>query len=413
MKGDIAELLIYDRALSASNRHAVLRYLGEKYAVAEVFATNSQPAVSIASPANTVLQAPGTVTVTADASDADGSVVRVQFFINGIPYATLTNVPYSITVDVPYGGRLTLRTVATDNLGATRTLLTTYCVQGPSAPAGLVAYWPLNGNAEASLGLDGALVNGPVPVPDRLGTQNGAIAFGGAQSQRIEVPSGGGLAGAQQGTISMWVNWNGTQDGGVVNSFGAVLGRQQDGIFSANVISLNAADPATAMIQWRRTSDVTITGVTPVGSDTWRHLAVTFTPTNSELYVDGNLEGTGGASSLNANATVPLTIGAWIGGGGSYSTASIDDVAIWNRVLSASEIADLALGTSALVLAPQPDCLSIRRPSATTREIRWGSDGVLQHADSIDGLWEDVTGATSPYPVPQGTMKFYRLRSNL
>jgi len=411
MSGELAELLIYDRALSASERIALQRHLAEKYGLPSfVSSLNASPAVTLAV---TNIQAPTNITFAVEALDVDGAVTSVQFLVNGILYVTDTNAPYSIPLDVPYGGQVVLTAIATDNFGARTTTTKTFCVSGPSASGGLIAYWPLDGTGETTVGPDGVLVNAPVGVPDRLGTANGALAFDGTKSNRVEVPSGGGLGGAQQGTISMWVNWNGMQDGGAATSFGAVLGRQQDGVFSANVISLNAADPAIATVQWRRTSAATITGVTPVGNDTWRHVAVTFTTTNSELYVDGNLEGTGGASSLNANATVPLTIGAWIGGGGSYATASIDDVAIWNRVLSAAEITDLALGTSPLLLAPQPDCLSIQRPSATTREIRWGSDGVLQHADSIDGPWTDVTGATSPYLVPQGTMKFYRLRSNL
>jgi hypothetical protein len=210
----------------------------------------------------------------------------------------------------------------------------------------------------------------------------------------------------------MWVNWTGTQDGGFGGSFGAVLGRQLDGVFSANIINLSAADPAIAFVQWRQGSGASITGTTAVGNDTWHHVAVTFTTTNSELYLDGVSQGVGPAGSLAANVTTPLAIGAWTGGGGSYATASIDDVAIWNRVLASTEIADLAARfAGVLALQSQPDCLTIRPATVSGGEIRWGSDGVLQHADTLDGPWTDVAGATSPYTVPQGPMKFYRLRS--
>jgi hypothetical protein len=411
LSGDFAELLIYNRALSAAERTALQRHLVEKYALpAFVSAINASPSVAVT--VTNVPHAPTNFTYTVDSADSDGAITSVQLLVNGIMYVNDTNAPYSVSVDIPYGGQVVLTAIATDNFGARTITTRTYCVPGPSWPHGLVGYWPLNGNAEAAVGPDGVLVNAPVPAPDRLGTASGALAFDGTKSNRVEIPGGGGLSGAQQGTISMWVNWTGLQDGGFGGSFGAVLGRQQDGVFSANIITLNAADPATAGVQWRRGSGVTITGSTPVGNDTWRHVAVTFTTTNSELYLDGVSQGVAGASSLTANITTPLAIGAWTGGGGSYATASIDDVAIWNRVLTPIEIQDLFAGfSSVLNLQSQPDCLTIRPATISGGEIRWGSDGVLQHADSLDGQWDDVTGATSPYPIPQGPMKFYRLRS--
>jgi hypothetical protein len=411
MSGDLAELLIYDRALSASERTALQRHLAEKYALPGfVTAINASPTVAVA--VTNVPQAPTNFTFSVDSSDPDGAVTSVQLLVNGIMYANDTNAPFSVTVDVPYGGEVVLTAIATDNFGARTTTTRTYCVPGPSWPYGLVGYWPLNGNADAAVGPDGVLINSPVAAPDRLGTANGALAFDGSRSNRVEIPGGGGLSGAQQGTISMWVNWTGTQDGGFGNSYGAVLGRQLDGVFSANIINLTAADPAIAFVQWRRGSGVSITGTTAVGNDTWHHVAVTFTTTNSELYLDGVSQGVGPAGSLTANVTTPLAIGAWTGGGGSYATAAIDDVAIWNRVLAPTEIQDLAASfAGVLALQSQPDCLTIRPAIVSGREIRWGSDGVLQHADTLDGPWADVAGATSPYTVPQGPMKFYRLRS--
>jgi hypothetical protein len=411
MSGDLAELLIYDRALSATERTALQRHLAEKYALPGfVTAINASPTATVI--VTNLPQAPTTFNFTVDSSDTDGAVTSVQLFVNGIMYVNDTNAPYSMTVTVPYGGQVVLTAIATDNFGARTTTTRTYCVPGPSSPSGLVGYWDFNGDAQATVGPDGALINAPVPAQDRLGNPTGALAFDGSKSNRVEIPGGGGLSGAQQGTISMWVKWTGTQDAGFGGSYGAVLGRQQDGVFSANIINITTADPVTGALQWRRGSGASITGTTPVGNDTWRHVAVTFTTTNSELFLDGVSEGVGPAGSLTANVTTPLAIGAWTGGGGSYATASIDDVAIWNRVLAATEIQDLAAGfTGVLNLQSQPDCLTIRPVAINGGEIRWGSDGVLQHAPALDSVWQDVPGATSPYSIPQGSARFYRLRS--
>ena len=412
MSGDLAELLIYNRALSAAERTALQRHLAEKYALPGIVtAMNASPIATVI--VTNLPQAPTNFTFSVDSSDTDGAVTSVQLLVNGILYVNDTNAPYSMVVSVPYGGQVVLTAIATDNFGARTTTTRTLCVPGPSSPHGLVGYWDLNGDAQATVGPDGVLVNAPVPAPDRLGNPTGALAFDGSKSNRVEIPGGGGLSGAQQGTIGMWVNWNGTQDGGFGGSYGAVLGRQQDGVFSANIINLTAADPTVGFLQWRRGSGASITGTTAVGNDMWHHVAVTFTTTNSELYLDGVSQGLGTAGSLTANATTPLAIGAWTGGGGSYATASIDDVAIWNRVLSPTEIQDLAAGfTSVLNLQSQPDCLTIRPVAVNGGEIRWGSDGVLQSAPALDGPWEDIVGAASPYTiVPQSSPRFYRLRS--
>jgi hypothetical protein len=44
--------------------------------------------------------------------------------------------------------------------------------------------------------------------------------------------------------------------------------------------------------------------------------------------------------------------------------------------------------------------------------ITWQNGTTLQQADTINGQWSDVTGATSPYtiPTPTGASKFYRIK---
>jgi hypothetical protein len=81
---------------------------------------NRPPATAITAPANNaVLVAPVNLTVTASASDADGTVSKVEFFRNGTLAATDTASPYSFAwSNVPLGTH-TLTSKATDNRGAT------------------------------------------------------------------------------------------------------------------------------------------------------------------------------------------------------------------------------------------------------------------------------------------------------
>ncbi len=417
MSGDLAELLIYDRALTPAERRSVERYLAEKYALANLTSlANNPPNVRIVSPLGQILQAPGTASIIASADDSDGSVVSVQIFADGVPLGSATGDTANADLNLDYGGAVALSAVAVDNLGGqSSSAPVQLCVQGLGRPAGLVGYWPFDGDATALIGTDGNMVNGAVAAPDHNGISGGALFFDGTQAQRVEIPGGGGLNGASQGSISLWVKWTGMQDTGFGGAAGAVLSRQQDGSFSDDIISLTGADLSNASVQWRKNGagTIDITGSAVVLNDSWRHIAVTFTATESTLYVDGFPEGSGaGGGGLHDNSATALAIGAWTGAGDSFATAAIDDVAVWNRVLTLEEVQQLAGGLRApLTLLIAPDCLSIE-PTATGFQLRWLSEGILQSTSDLSGTWTDVMDAASPYALPGDVSPvFYRLRS--
>src|SRR5205807_5583377 len=52
MAGEIAEILMYNDALSAGDQSNVVSYLSSKYGLAQVVISNRPPAVSLASPTN-------------------------------------------------------------------------------------------------------------------------------------------------------------------------------------------------------------------------------------------------------------------------------------------------------------------------------------------------------------------------
>ena len=83
---------------------------------------NSSPSVNITSPANgTRFDAPTTVTITASASDSDGSVSSVQFFANGDLIGTDSSAPYSVDWSGIEDGRTYVLTArARDNQNAER-----------------------------------------------------------------------------------------------------------------------------------------------------------------------------------------------------------------------------------------------------------------------------------------------------
>jgi hypothetical protein len=228
---------------------------------------------------------------------------------------------------------------------------------GASAARGaLIESLPLNGTTLASVGTDAIAVNGPATVAGPDGSAGGATQFNAISyfGNYVSVPDGGGLSGATDGTISMWVRWNGQQNQTAVESlYGSVTGRQENGSASDDVIALNGPNPNTADISFwfSGATGVSLTGATPVGDGVWNFVAVTFTPTTENLYLNGNLDGSAtGSFGANAVNDSDLTIGAWIGDAAGYSNSDVADFQVYDTALTQSQVTALA-ATSAV---PEP-----------------------------------------------------------
>jgi uncharacterized protein (DUF1800 family) len=81
---------------------------------------NVAPKVTLAASATTFV-APGSATLTATASDTDGTVASVKFYKGASLVSTAMSPPYTYTYTAPAAGIATFTAVATDNVGATTT----------------------------------------------------------------------------------------------------------------------------------------------------------------------------------------------------------------------------------------------------------------------------------------------------
>jgi hypothetical protein len=130
LRGAIDDLRIYRSALTASEVEQVM-------AAGSNGTANQPPAVSLSSPANGASFAAGaTVTMSATASDADGTVSRVVFYAGSTAIGSDTSSPFSVSWPSVAVGSYTLKAVATDNAGAvTESATRTVTVSSSSTPS--------------------------------------------------------------------------------------------------------------------------------------------------------------------------------------------------------------------------------------------------------------------------------------
>jgi hypothetical protein len=214
---------------------------------------------------------------------------------------------------------------------------------------GLVAYYPFNGNANDESG-DGrnGVVNGATLIADRHGVTNAAYWFNGSSDYIYTSPTFP-ITGNSPRSISFWFNPNGIRASqlvywGNVSSSGALSGVTIDTPNSAGaqdfIFHGAYRDAFSQRLQ--------------LATNTWHHLVVVYaTNVQSTLfYLDGRQVATDMGSTstqtLNTPANTPLGIGRNmsrdIDTNQPWQTpfrGGIDDVRIYNRELSRSEVQTL------------------------------------------------------------------------
>jgi regulation of enolase protein 1 (concanavalin A-like superfamily)/phosphatidylserine/phosphatidylglycerophosphate/cardiolipin synthase-like enzyme len=121
----------------------------QSFVTAGTAGINTPPSISITSPSNGAsVSAPGTVMLTVNASDVDGSVTRVDYFANSNPIPGSPMAPFTMTWNNVPAGTYTVTARATDNLGATTTSAPVTITVGGGLPGGW-AQQDIGGPAQA------------------------------------------------------------------------------------------------------------------------------------------------------------------------------------------------------------------------------------------------------------------------
>jgi len=234
-----------------------------------------------------------------------------------------------------------------------------------SSQAALVAYFPLDGDFidATGNGNDGTLFGGAsydASVPAALGAGS-SVAFDGTAGTYGSIKHGTGLAVTTLPTftVSMWVNGDATVDNADDRIFSEGMTTNQNPLFNVGTRNNTTAPRGVVDIYIRNGGGAQTLGhVYSPGiafDGNWHHLVFSGgTDGMLDLYIDGVYDTTFDYSNVPAFAPDTTTIGGILRNGDCCNfTGNIDDIAMWDRDLSTTEIGLLSTGTSP-TLIPEP-----------------------------------------------------------
>jgi hypothetical protein len=199
------ELVLRARGTDAAGNAAFSN--GVKIELANGGTQNVPPSVALSAPADGSSYLLGdVVSLSADASDSDGSVSSVEFFANGLSVGVDTVSPYAVDWTPGTTGSYTLTVVATDDVGASTTSASVGITVSDGSAVTVTLQDGTNGyQGTADVYLDRFLPTynrgGSSELYDRAGTFSALVRFAIFQSEGGPVPDGATITSA---TLSLY-----------------------------------------------------------------------------------------------------------------------------------------------------------------------------------------------------------------
>jgi hypothetical protein len=214
----------------------------------------------------------------------------------------------------------------------------------------VVGHWPMDATSGTNAvdlsgtGNHGRVANATWNAGGRVG---GCLLFNGANSLvQITNPLANDFSIAfwvrttQTGGTPQWYHGRGLVEGdapGVGNDFGTAL--------VGNKFGFGVGNP-----------DATIVSTSAINDGQWHHCVATreFATGTLKVYVDGNLQATG-LGGRNSLTTSPRLLFGAVSSGGGYFSGSLDDVKLFRRTLSDTEVAALSQAQQIAPYAAPPN----------------------------------------------------------
>jgi hypothetical protein len=311
----------------------------------------TRPSIAITSPsAGAVLT--GQATLAASASDSGSGILDVRFYVNGSLMGTASSsggstYTLSWNTTAAANGSHVLTAVARDRENnETTSSQVTVSIQntGPDLRTGLIGHWALD-QADGATVMDssvsanhGSFQNGAAYV---TGQNREGLSFDGVDDY-VRIPNGTNIDRSFPITLAVWIKPE--ANGGWQSLLSKIV---SDGTHSNpySAYDLTLVGEAGNFRPW--------IAVTAVGGNreystssasfafgTWYHIAGTYDGATLRTYVNGSEVASTPFTGTIAKYNQPLFLGA-NGGGGDRYKGIMDDVRIYSRALSGTEIQTL------------------------------------------------------------------------
>jgi methionine-rich copper-binding protein CopC len=370
------------------------------------------PTSTITSPAAGIEVTAGIpITITGTASESSGGILAgVEVSTDGgLTWRRATGrANWSYTWTPTGTGPATIRARAVDDSGNLETAGSGRTVTvrlAPTSTVGLVAAWGFNegsgttvGNAAGSA--NGGTISGAIWATGQFG---GALSFDGI-NDLVTVPDSSSLDLTNGMTLEAWVKPTALSD------YTTVLMKERAGGLSYALYGSDGANnPPVAYVYPGTDRSADGTSVLPLNQ--WSHLAATYDGSLLRFFVNGTQVGSEAVNGSLVTSTAALRIGGnsvW----GEYFKGMIDEVRIYNRALSPTEIlTDMSTPIGGTLETTPPTTATITAPSAgaTVSGIRTvtasAADGVSVAGVQffLDGQPLGAEDLVAPYSVSWNT----------
>ncbi len=288
-----------------------------------VVATN-RPPVAVASASPTVGATPLSVTFSsAGSSDPEGAALTYSWVFGDGATSTAANPSHTYATAGTHSAQLTVSD------GTNQTAATAIAITTANVSTGPVAVYGFDeGTGAIALDTSGNGNSGTVNVGGwtKTGKFGGALSFNGTSSS-VTVNDSASLDLSVGMTLEAWVNPTALNAQLWMSVIIKPLAAPDSVDFVLQGSSITTRLPSTAI----STTLTNLSGSSLLPLNTWSHLAATYDGTTMRLYVNGVQVASAAQTGPIAPSSQPLTIGSnWSG--------LIDEVRIYNRALSASQI---------------------------------------------------------------------------
>lgn len=268
---------------------------------------------------------------------------------------------------------------------------------------GLVAYYPFSGNANDYSGNNyNGVLHGPTLCVDRFGNSNHAYSFDGVNDY-IDLSSYFSNFNFQHpATVSFWINTK-YDTGMAIYALGDGANQLYvSGVFvGANTTGTLTNELIIASVQVTG-SDKYITGHTTTNrgkliNTGWHNVVTLFNGVSTEIYLDDTLlsltcnYGTNNGHYGNLPVSGVMTLGTrYANGFGAFFNGFLDDVRIYNQVLTPTEITSLYQETITNVETTKSSNSIKIYPNPTQGKVNIISDSIIKSVEVTNILNEVI-----------------------